>query len=131
VYASPEARKLAGEGKTFYRGFSAPRGIFEKPQNPGVPPPKIKFADIVDGTSNTILVIDAGEAVEWTKPDDLDFSAARPRPALGGTYPTFPMVMVLMADGTVKQMNRQVPDDTLRSLIDRQDGKVVPAGWVQ
>src|SRR5207248_10367 len=31
VYASPEARKKAGEGKTFYRGFTAPGGIFEKP----------------------------------------------------------------------------------------------------
>jgi Protein of unknown function (DUF1559) len=132
VYASPEARKLAGEGKTFYRGFSAPRGIFEKPPpGGGGPPPKVNIASVVDGTSNTILVIDAGEAVEWTKPDDLDFSPGRPRLALGGAYPNFPVIMVLMADGTVKQMNRTVPDETLRLLIDRQDGKVIPAGTLQ
>ena len=41
------------------------------------------------------------------------------------------LIMVLMADGTVKQMNRSVPDETLRLLIDRQDGKVIPAGWGQ
>jgi hypothetical protein len=131
VYGGPEARKLAGEGKTFYRGFSAPGGIFEKPAQPGAPAPKVKIADVVDGTMNTILVIDAGQAVEWTKPDDLDFSPGRPRPALGGAYPKFPQVVVLMADGTVRMLNRDVPDQTLRWLIDRKDGNVIPAGSLQ
>lgn len=129
VYGSPEARKKAGPGMTFYRGFSGPRGIFEKPTNPGQPPPRVTIANIPDGTSNTILVVDAGEAVEWTKPDDLDFSPAKPRPTFGGAYPNVPFVLVLMADGTVHQMRKDVPDDTLRKLIDRADGLVIPPGW--
>ncbi|MBO0697057.1 MAG: DUF1559 domain-containing protein [Zavarzinella sp.] len=131
VYGSPEARKKAGDGKTFYRGFTAPGGIFEKPPRPGDPVPRIKITDIPDGTVNTILVIDAGEAVEWTKPDDLDFSPGRPRPALGGAYPNFPQVVVLMADGKVRMLTRSVPDQDLRLLIDRKDGKPTPAGWLQ
>jgi len=123
------ARQKAGAGKSFYRGFSAPGGIFEKPAAPGNPVPKIKTADITDGISNTLLVVDAGEAVEWTKPDDLDFALGRPRPAFGGAYPNLPFVLVLMADGTVQQMRKDVPDDTLRKLIDRKDGGVIPAGW--
>jgi len=129
VYGSPGAQKKAGAGKTFYRGFTAPGGVFEKPSAPGAQTPKIKVTDIPDGTSNTILVVDAGDAVEWTKPDDLDFSPGRPRPNLGVAYPNVPFVMVLMADGTVHQLVREVPDDTLRKLIDRKDGLVIPPGW--
>jgi hypothetical protein len=131
VYGSPTAQAKAGPGKTFYRGFSNPGGIFEKPSAPGVAPPKITLAQIPDGVSNTILVMDAGDAVEWTKPDDIDFGPGRPPPNLGGAYPNVPFVMVLMADGTVHQMVRQVPDDTLRKLSDRKDGAVIPPGWEQ
>jgi hypothetical protein len=131
VYASPEAQKKAGAGKTFYRGFSAPRGIFEKPPQPGGPAPQIRIADITDGLMNTILVVDAGEAVEWTRPDDLDFGPGRPKPTFGGAYPNLPTILILMADGSIRQMQKEVPDETLRLLIDRADGKVIPVGWVQ
>jgi len=129
VYGGPGVRQKAGADKTFYRGFTAPGGIFEKPAAPGNPAPKIKIADILDGTANTLLIVDAGEAVEWTKPDDLDFSPNKPRPSFGGAYPNLPFALVLMADGTVHQMRKDVPDDTLRKLIDRADNSVIPAGW--
>ena len=131
IYGTPEMRKKAGDGKTFYRGFSHQGAIFEKPQAQGVPPPKINIATIPDGLSNTIFVIDAGEAIEWTRPDDIDWSLLKPRPALGGAYPNLPWVMVLMGDGKVATMRRDVPDQTLRLLIDRRDGMVIPMGWDQ
>jgi hypothetical protein len=131
VYGSPEARKKAGATKTFFRGFSGPRGIFEKPRVDGDPAPKIKSTDITDGTSSTLLVVDAGTAVEWTKPDDLDFSPGAPRPTFGGAYPSMPIAMVLMADGTIHQIRKDIPDATLRMLIDRADGGVLPVGWEQ
>lgn len=130
VYGSPEAQKKAGPGKTFYRGFSGPRGAFEKPPVPGDPAPGLRLGpSFPDGLANTILLVDAGEAVEWTKPDDLDFSPGRPRPTFGGAYPNLPFVLILMADGTVRQMRKDVPDDTLRKLIDRADGNVIPMDW--
>jgi hypothetical protein len=130
VYAAPEARKKAGEGKTFYRGFTAPGGIFEK-ATANNPNPRVRLTDIMDGTMNTILVVEAGDAVEWTKPDDLDFAPGRPRPTFGGAYPNLPFALVLMADGTVHHMRKDVPDDTLRKLIDRKDGAIIPPGWEQ
>ena len=131
VYGSPEAQKKAGSGKTFYRGFSSPRGIFEKPAAPGAPAPKITFAGVPDGLMNTLLVVDAGEAVEWTKPDDLDYSPGKPKPTFGGAYPNLPFALVLTADGSVRQMRKDVPDQTLRLLIDRGDGNVIPFDWEQ
>lgn len=131
VYGSPGARVKAGDGKTFYRGFSNRGGIFEKPQAPGQPAPRFNMASVPDGLSNTIFVIDAGEAIEWTRPDDIDWSPGRPKPSLGGAYPNVPWVMVLMGSGFVTKMRRDVPDQTLRLLIDRQDGMLIPAGWEQ
>jgi hypothetical protein len=129
IYGTPEARKKAGDGKTFYRGFSHRGAIFEKPAILGMQPPKINIGTIPDGTANTIFVVDAGEAIEWTRPDDIDWSPGRPRPALGGAYPNLPWVMVLMGNGNVVSMRRDVPDQTLRWLIDRQDGNVIPPNW--
>ncbi|MGI9519957.1 MAG: DUF1559 domain-containing protein [Pirellulaceae bacterium] len=40
----------------------------------------LRFRDIIDGTSNTILILDAApeSAVIWTKPDDWEFDPANP-----------------------------------------------------
>lgn len=131
VYGTPAAQLKAGNGKTFYRGFGHRGAMFEKPPAPGAPPPKVTMAGVSDGASNTILVVDAGEAIEWTKPDDLDFGPGRPRPELGAAYPNVPYVMVLTCDGTVRKFLRTAPDTTLRLLTDRNDGQVIPLGWEQ
>jgi hypothetical protein len=36
-----------------------------------------------DGTANTILIVEAGEAVPWTKPEDLLYDPQKPLPKLG------------------------------------------------
>jgi uncharacterized protein (TIGR03067 family) len=46
-----------------------------------------KEADLND-LASTILVVEAAEAVPWTKPQDLPYSAAKPLPKLGGPFVT-------------------------------------------
>jgi hypothetical protein len=129
VYAATDTRANAGVGRTYYRGFSHPGAIFEKPRNPGDQVPRVSLQAILDGTANTIFVVDAGEAIEWTKPEDIDWSPGRPRPTLGGAYPNLTYCLVLFASGEVREMRKAVPDQTLRNLIDRQDGNVIPDDW--
>jgi Protein of unknown function (DUF1559) len=131
VYGTFEARRKAGEGKTYYRGFSHQGAMFEKPPAPGQQPPTIRMADVQDGVSNTILVIEAGEPVEWTKPDDIDWSPGKPRPALGYAPDTWQFFTVLTADGRTRQVSKLIPDNVLRLLITRNDGQAIPAGWIQ
>jgi Protein of unknown function (DUF1559) len=129
VYATTESRKKGLASKTYYRGFSHKGAIFEKPAAPGQQPPRITLAMIVDGTANTIFVVEAGEPIEWTKPEDLEWTPGRPKPSLGGPNPNLSFCMVLMVDGSVHRMRKTVPDLTLRWLIDRQDGNIIPPEW--
>lgn len=66
VYRSPSSR--ADEGKTNYFTVRGPRTVF-----PG-PGKQVQIAEIRDGCSNTILVVEASDrrAVVWTKPDDFE-----------------------------------------------------------
>jgi hypothetical protein len=44
------------------------------------------LADFRDGPDRTLLVVEAGDAVPWTKPVDIPYAAATRLPALGGVF---------------------------------------------
>lgn len=125
VYTTNALRKKNSEGMTYLRGFIHEHSLFEKPV-PGSPPRTIP--GIGDGPANTIFVIESSEAVEWTKPNDIDWPPGAPRPPLGGSE-AWPYFMALMGDGQVKQLRRDIPEQTLRLLIDHRDGQRLPFGW--
>jgi Protein of unknown function (DUF1559) len=129
VYGTPQANQRAGPGKTYYRGFSNPGTVFDKPPRPGVIVRHRPPASFLDGTSNTLMVVEAGEPVEWTKPEDIDWAPGSPRPSLGGIAPSLPYCHCLMADGAVVRLRKDVPDQTLRWLITRNDRNVLPDNW--
>ena len=77
--------------------------------------------DITDGTSNTILAVVAGPdtAEIWTKPGGLEFNADDPKKALGKLAEEF---LVLICDGSVRFVKSDIADETVRKLIQRNDG---------
>jgi type II secretory pathway pseudopilin PulG len=80
VYVSPNYS--GPPGRTNYLGIGGEKGIFGGKE--GVP-----LAKITDGTSNTIIVVEANNqsAVEWTKPDVFVPDAANPTKGLTGLRP--------------------------------------------
>jgi prepilin-type processing-associated H-X9-DG protein len=125
VFAVPHSP--AEPGTTFYRGFSGPRAIFDKAVPKGV-----SIRAITDGTSNTIAVVEAKEAVPWTKPDsDIPSGEDSIKPEqldalraqLGGHFPHG--FNVVFCDGSVRFIRDVINLLTLRALITRDGGEVV------
>jgi prepilin-type processing-associated H-X9-DG protein len=115
---------LQAPGMTYYRGFSGASTLFDPEAKGGV-----KIADITDGTSNTIAVVEAKEAVEWTRPDnDLAFdnkedTAKALLPKLGGHFPGG--FNTLFLDGSVRFIKETINLNVLRALITRNGGEVI------
>jgi hypothetical protein len=104
-------------GQTIYQVFVGNGAAFENTRTVGMP------ADFSDGLSNTILVVEANQAVPWTKPDDLPFDPNQPLPAFGGHFASG--FNVASADGATHIIPRNTPEGTLKALITRKGNEKV------
>ncbi|MCI0380819.1 MAG: DUF1559 domain-containing protein [Gemmataceae bacterium] len=120
IYAAPGIATKA-PGLTHYQVFVGPGTVFED-RSLGNPRLGIRLADIRDGTSNTLLVVEGAEPVIWTKPDDLPYDPKRPLPKIGGLYGDG--FNAAFADGAVRYL-RNLDEQTFRALITRNGGEVV------
>jgi RNA polymerase sigma factor (sigma-70 family) len=111
---------VRGKGKaphsTFYQVFTGKKTIFEGTRGS-------RIVDIPDGTSNTILLIEAGESVPWTKPADLVFDEKKPLPKLGGMFPDG--FHFARADGSASFCPRRFNEPVMRLMIMRNDGMAI------
>jgi hypothetical protein len=106
-------------GFTYYQVFTGQGTAFEGIRG-------TQIIDFTDGTSNTILLIEAGDAVPWTKPADLVYDSKKPLPKLGGLFPD--VIHVGVADGSVRTAKRRFNETVMRLMITRNDGQPLPAG---
>jgi prepilin-type processing-associated H-X9-DG protein len=85
----------------------------------------MRFQNVTDGTSMTIALVEAdpAQAVEWTKPDDLEFDAADPKAGLGNVRPGG--WNAAFCDGSVQFISDAVPAETLRALFTRAGGEPI------
>jgi prepilin-type processing-associated H-X9-DG protein len=131
TYALPLAAD-AKDGVTHYCVFANVVGSdglstlfpWPAPKTSG-PPRGITLAQItnLDGSSNTIMAVEAAEGVPWTKPDELMYNPKGPLPKLGGFWNG--ATNVAFADGSVRTLSDKVPEATLRALITFNDGILV------
>ncbi len=101
-----------------YFAFDGPGSVFEGPDG-------IKISEILDGTSNTIMIIEAKRNIPWTKPEDIPFDATKPVPELGGFVKG--RLNTAFADGSARSFQTDRIKDDLRWLIMRNDGHVINA----
>jgi hypothetical protein len=106
---------------TYYQVFTGKGTAFEGMRGLRIP------ASFPDGTANTLLIVEAGEVVPWTKPADLPYDLNQALPKVGGLFKDG--FHAALADGSVRWVRGTIGEQTLRAAITRDDGMVLGADW--
>lgn len=102
------------QGQTFYQSFSGSEAVMN-----GKP---LRFVAITDGTSNTFMAAEAGEAVTWSKPADIAFDSKKPMPKMGAIFDG--AFNVAMCDGSVRFIPKGVKLENLKKYVTIAGGEV-------
>ena len=113
TYAAP------GHKKSLYPAHHTVCHVFVGPGTAFEGPGGLAFKDFPDGQSGTLLIVEAGDPVPWTKPADIPFDPARV-PAPRGPFRD--MFRAAMADGSVRHVRYDIGEARLRAAITRNDG---------
>jgi hypothetical protein len=123
----PRAYRFSGgkPGETVYQCFTmAPDDSHNPPLITALGDGRkgVEFRDIRDGTSKTILIVEADRdrAVSWMKPADLAFDPKNPKAGVGGFRSQG--FLAAVADGSVRFISNEISDDVMRQLVLANDG---------
>jgi uncharacterized protein (TIGR03067 family) len=108
--------EVAVRHETYYQVFVGPGTLFDGPKGK-------RIAEITDGASSTLLVVEAARAVPWTKPEDLRYDARKPLPKLGGLFDD--QFHVALTDGSTRVFKPDFNEQMMRRAITIADGQEV------
>ncbi len=104
---------------TTYRGYVGKGALFDEDAD-------TSLVSVTDGTSNTIMVVEAKDAVVWTKPDDIKFDPEA-KGLQGADSPHPGGFNTLFSDGSVRFIKKSINELVWRALITKAGGEVISA----
>ena len=116
LFRSPKS--TAGPGKTNYLAVGGEEGVFPGKRS-------VNFAEILDGMSNTVMIVEANDqsAVVWTAPNDFQPDPTRPTKGLLGLQEDG--FLAAFADGHVQRINAGIDPDVLKALFTRNGAEAI------
>jgi hypothetical protein len=122
IFRCPEDAKNPA-GVTNYVAVVGPETIWQ-------PDHSTRFADITDGSSYTIAVIEAsGAGINWMEPRDLPFSALdqgiNPKQGEGVSSHHPGAVVAMFADGHTQTIQEDISLETLKALFTKAGGEKI------
>jgi prepilin-type processing-associated H-X9-DG protein len=122
VFSSPMSAMPAGAGLTHYlSAVGAPCVMNGTAEG-------VRIAEITDGTARTIVLVEADQAVEWTKPDDWRFDPQTPNANLGGLHPGG--FIAGFADGHIEFVSSMIDPQMLTAMFTRNSGEAINANMM-
>ena len=95
---------------TYYQGFTGDGGVLGWKDGAS-----LEVITNANGTSNTFLIVEAGDPVPWTKPADLVHDLKKPLPPLGG--PNRGDFLALLCNSDVRKIPAKTDEKVLRCMI--------------
>src|SRR5262249_50049517 len=111
------------EGRSTPRKGTDVRGVDRAKKREEAATAGPSIMQISDGTSNTILAVEAQREIPWTKPEDIPFFPNGPLPEVGGFTPEG--FNAVFADGAVRYITKSINPNVLKALITRDGGEVI------
>jgi hypothetical protein len=111
-FQKPEDRKT---GLTYYRAFVCEDSVLGSPV-----PLSLNIVTNANGTSNTIVAVEAGDPVPWTKPEDPSFNGDSP---FGG--PEHTTFLIMYMDGHVILAPAKTDRNVIRTCINWKNTTMV------
>lgn len=114
--------EMPGSGCS-YLAIVGPNTVFQGPK-------PVNLADIRDGTSNTLMVVEVeGNKASWMAPVDLDAAKMPTKPnsgpnSLGSRHPGG--LQVVLCDGSVRFISDTIDPKLLQNMTTINDGQVIP-----
>jgi len=112
VFQSPSGNFPVGETSMFV--VTGPGTAF----GDGTTGPRV--TDFVDGTSKTVILVEADQSVPWTKPDDWQFDPNNPASGLGGLHPGG--FLAAFADSHIDFIESDTNPEIIKAIMTR-DGR--------
>lgn len=103
-------------GRTRFQVLQSKGGVFDGDKS-------TKLAEITDGSSSTLLVVEAGEPIEWTRPDELRFDPKGAMPKLGN--PALREFLILRGDASTQPIARDISAELFRPLVTMNANDIV------
>jgi len=121
VFLDASSTLTVAEGRTHYLGVVGARQAFSGDRRGRA------FAEFTDGTSNTLLAVQAGDdkATIWTKPDDWAPGDAPQAAHLGKSLHPGGF-LAAFADGSVQFLLAEIDGESLRGLTTIDGGEATP-----
>jgi len=121
VYRAPGRKaRLLPPGHTVCHVFVGPGTAFEDPRG-------TLLSDFPDNTVYTLLIIEAGPPVPWTKPEEIPYRSDQDLPEIKRIFKNG--FRFATAAGSVHLFPNEKSEADLRALITRNGGEEFEHGW--
>ena len=110
IYALPGV-ETKEPGMTFFQVFTGKGAVFEGKEG-------LKLTDQLRRDGPQFMIVEAGEPVVWTKPEDLTYDPKKPLPKLGRLSDDgFHATLTSLGPDRIQFIPRSTPEKKLRSMI--------------